>query len=213
MIINNMVGGYPEPWLWPLSLYRTIDTNIVAGTDLTLTTIVGWVPYALPPRSQVTGGRLGGTVTPTSAGNAGFQVQLYTMSDMYLPTTRIGSVGAYNIVGAGGLLDTSTPPYVGFGVGLNWWADFTPPDGWRNESYSEPLLVSLGVQLQGAGAFTGGEFYTAVRNPLGPSFMKLASAQAWQYAFGDNPVFTSTPGQAAGNVAGRPLIQLLIGGI
>lgn len=197
--------GPSDPILYSLGFIRSQDTNIVAGTHLTGTTVVGWQPYALPPRTEVLRGFIGGTTTPTSAGNAGFQVQLFTLDELsFLPGTMIGATGSYNVVGSGALLDTSAPPYIGLQAGGNWWAAFTPPTGWRNESFHDPLLVSVGFQLQGSGAFTAGEFYAVPRNVLGPALLQV-SATAWQYTFVNNPTLA---GQASGSFAGRPMMPL-----
>jgi hypothetical protein len=126
----------------------------------------------------------------------------------FAPGALIGTTGQYNIVGAGGLVDASAgPPWFGLSVGSSWRAPFTPPDLWSNES-DEYRWVSLGVQLQGGGAFTAGVFYTHLRDEFGPSFLSLAAA-----AFGHT--FTATPsiagqGGASDFLVARPLIGLQV---
>lgn len=198
--------GWESKLIYSQAYTRAQDTNATAASHLTGNTVVGFLPYCLPPRTTVSRGFIGGTTTPTSAGDAGFQVQLYTLDDAsFAPGTMIGTTGSYNIVGSGALLDTSAPPYVGLQAGGNWWADWTPPSGWENTSYTEPLLVSIGIQVQGSGAFTAGEFYTQVRNVLGPALLKISADQAWAYTFTDSPTVT---GQASGDLEGRPILLL-----
>lgn len=211
MVSADADPGFASKLLFSEGYTRSQDTDATAAGHLGGNTAVGFIPFCLPPRTSVLRGFIGGTTTPTSAGNAGFQVQLYNLDDTsFAPGTMIGSTGSYNIVGSGALLDTTAPPYVGLQAGGNWWAAWTPPSGWENDSYTEPKLVSIGVQIQGSGAFTAGNFYTQVRNILGPAFLKISADQAWAYTFTDSPTVT---GQVSGDLEGRPVILLQLEGI
>lgn len=209
IILSSARGGIDNPHIFATAYQRSSDTDISWTTHLSGNSGVGFLPYSIPPRSRVTVARLGGGTTPTSGSTGRVQVQAYASNDVdFQPTTKIGDVVAAILAGAGSIVDTSGPPWVGFQVGANWFASFDMTDAdLLNESFHDPLNFYLGVQLQGGGAFTAGTFYSAVRNSMAPSFLKIAADQAWQYAFVDNPTIG---GQASGDVEARPLIQLFL---
>lgn len=206
-ILPSRGPGLENPFLDPPLIRKLLDSDLEAGLATNTTTFVGFLPYIIPPRSRVLRGGFGGDTVPTSAGNAGFQVQLYTMDELtFMPGTMISETATYNIVGAGALLDVTDTVLWGLPKGTGQWhVFFTPPSGWQNDSYHDPLYVSLAFQLQGGGAYTAGHWRTWLRNEEGPAVGKINAAQAWQYTFVNNPTVVKA---GSGDLSARPDIRL-----
>lgn len=191
------------PLIFPIG-YVAEDTVITAGTHLTSTTQVSFLPFCLPPRTSILRGFVGGGTTPASASTASMQFQAFDMNETaFTPGALIGSTTTIVLAGTGNVVDTSAPPYIGFNAGSNWWAPFTL-SGVNNPSFTKPRLIMIGSQIQGSGAMSAGTVFTLLRNTMAPSYSKIA-ATAWQYTFVASPTVV---GQTAGELAARPLIQL-----
>lgn len=196
----------PSAFGYPTLATRVQDTDVAAGTQLTGTTCVGFVPYSIPPRARITKAWVGGGTTPASASTGSMQFQWFNMSSDYAPSTLLGTTTTVILAGTGNVVDTSAPPYVGHQAGANWWAPVTFDSVIQNLSYQSPLELFLGLQIQGGGAFSAGGWTVYTRNLNAPSILKIGSDQAWQYTFVASP---TVAGQASGDLEGRPMVSLI----
>lgn len=206
MRINDVFPATSASQMFAYPTVFGLEETTFTETALSGDTLVGYIPYILPPRtrvSQVVVGRVGGGNTlPTSATTGSIRFQFYNGDEtQYTPTTRIGGEVQAILAGAGAISSNTAPPRWGFSVGTSWWAFCPISETVANFSYRNPRLVYMGVQVQGGGAFTAITMTAMHRAVWAPALVRSSATVAWGTPFADNPAIV---GMAGGDTTARP---------